>query len=56
MLKQPGDEQAEEQGVDDGVENVKGQFPENNEQRRLTKVKGLGIADNVMLVTMSTCA
>ncbi len=31
------------------VKNVKGQFPENNEQRRLTKVKNLGIANNVIL-------
>ena len=31
------------------VKNVKGQFPENNEQRRLERVKKLGIADNVIL-------
>jgi len=31
------------------VKNVKGHFPENNEQKRLAQVKKLGIADNLIL-------
>ncbi len=35
------------------VNAVKGRFPENNEQKRLTQVKRLGIADNVILGNFS---
>lgn len=31
------------------VKAVKGKFPENNEQKRLSQVKKLGIADNIIL-------